>query len=77
MWWLINQNLIPELFSKYNDIFTDGTFSVAPKFSYQIFVERTYILKTSESYNNYLKSLFSEKKNPYIIMIIKEELEED
>ena len=26
----------------YDDIFVDGTFFIAPKFSYQIFITRTY-----------------------------------
>ena len=45
-----NSNLIifqspfqAKLFKKYNDdIFVDGTFFIAPKFSYQIFLTRTY-----------------------------------
>jgi len=44
-----NSNLITfqfpfqaKLFKKYNDdIFVDGTFFIAPKFSYQIFIART------------------------------------
>jgi len=47
-----NDNLIifqspfqAELFSKYEEIFADGTFYITPKISYQIFITRTYVEK--------------------------------
>ncbi|ORY64660.1 hypothetical protein LY90DRAFT_504986 [Neocallimastix californiae] len=40
-----------KLFREYNDdIFVDGTFFIAPKFSYQIFITRTYSKKLISFY---------------------------
>ena len=53
-----NSNLIKyqspflvKLFREYNDdIFVDGTFFIASKFSYQIFITRTYAKKLDSFY---------------------------
>ncbi|KAL6608475.1 hypothetical protein U3516DRAFT_800040 [Neocallimastix sp. 'constans'] len=40
-----------KLFKEYNDdIFVDGTFFIAPKFSYQIFITRTYAKELDSFY---------------------------
>ena len=51
-----NNNLIifqspfqAKLFSNY-DIFADGTFYIAPKFSYQVFITRTYVAEINSFY---------------------------
>eukprot|EP00833_Pecoramyces_ruminatium_P006390 jgi/Orpsp1_1/1180422/evm.model.c7180000073381.1 len=45
-----------ELLAQYNeDVFADGTFRIAPKFSYQVFITRTYVSK----YNKYYTTSFS------------------
>jgi len=61
-----NDNLIifqspfqAELFSKYEDIFADGTFYIAPKISYQVFITRTYV----EELNSFYTTSFSIIKN--------------
>ncbi|KAL6628540.1 hypothetical protein U3516DRAFT_793609 [Neocallimastix sp. 'constans'] len=41
-----------ELFSKNKHIFADGTFYIAPIFSYQVFITRTYKLKKNSSKYN-------------------------
>ncbi|ORY16507.1 hypothetical protein LY90DRAFT_517757 [Neocallimastix californiae] len=53
-----NSNLIKyqspflvKLFREYNDdIFVDGTFFIAPKFSYQVFITRTYAKELDSFY---------------------------
>ena len=58
LWYSKNINLIifqspfqVKLFREYNDdIFVDGTFFIAPKFSYQIFITRTYSKKLISFY---------------------------
>jgi len=58
LWYSKNPNLIifqspfqAKLFIKYNeDIFADGTFYIAPKFGYQVFITRTY----AEKINSFL-----------------------
>ena len=42
-----------KLFREYNDdIFVDGTFFIAPKFSYQIFITRTYAKELESFYTS-------------------------
>jgi len=56
-----NSNLIifqspfqAKLFREYNDdIFVDGTFFIAPKFSYQIFITRTYVKELDSFYTTF------------------------
>jgi len=58
LWNSKNTNLIifqspfqVKLFREYNDdIFVDGTFFIAPKFSYQIFIKRTYAKELDSFY---------------------------
>ncbi|KAL6594119.1 hypothetical protein LY90DRAFT_514325 [Neocallimastix californiae] len=86
-----NSNLIifqspfqAKLFREYNDdIFVDGTFFIAPKFSYQVFITRTYAKELdkhitnndSESLNNYLNNLFPTKPSFYELIDKLNELE--
>jgi len=59
LWYSKNSNLIifqspfqVKLFREYNDdIFVDGTFFIALKFSYQIFITRTYAKELDSFYN--------------------------
>ena len=48
-----------KLFSKYKDVFADGTFDSAPKSCYQIFITRTYVKKI----NGYYTTSFSLLRN--------------
>ena len=48
-----------KLFSKYKDVFADGTFDSAPKPCYQIFITRTYVKKI----NGYYTTSFSLLRN--------------
>ncbi|ORX71716.1 hypothetical protein BCR32DRAFT_250084 [Anaeromyces robustus] len=50
---------ITELFSKYEDIFADGTFYTAPAIAQQVFITRTYI----EELNSFYTTSFSIIKN--------------
>jgi len=51
-----------KLFTKYNvDIFADGTFYIAPIFSYQVFITRTYAEKINSFYTTSI-SILKDKK---------------
>ncbi|ORX64802.1 hypothetical protein BCR32DRAFT_286851 [Anaeromyces robustus] len=56
----------PKLFSKYyEDIFADGTFYVAPKFSYQVFITRTYVSELNKFYTTSISILKNKKEATY------------
>jgi len=47
-----------KLFREYNDnIFVDGTFFIAPKFSYQIFITRSYTKELDSFYTTFFAIL--------------------
>ncbi|KAL6628168.1 hypothetical protein U3516DRAFT_809373 [Neocallimastix sp. 'constans'] len=48
-----------------NDIFTDGTFYIAPKFSYQVFITRTYVEKINSIYTTSISILKDKKQSTY------------
>ncbi|KAG4096361.1 hypothetical protein H8356DRAFT_1355186 [Neocallimastix lanati (nom. inval.)] len=61
---------------EYNDdIFVDDTFFIAPKFSYQIFIKRTYAKELDKSLNSYLNNLFPTKTSYYELIDKLNELE--
>ncbi|KAL6625002.1 hypothetical protein U3516DRAFT_857880 [Neocallimastix sp. 'constans'] len=68
--------LISKLFREYNDnIFVDGTVFIVPKFSYQIFITRTYGKELDKSFNKYLNNLFLTKSSFYELIDKLNELE--
>ncbi|KAL6631830.1 hypothetical protein U3516DRAFT_736749 [Neocallimastix sp. 'constans'] len=67
---IIFQSPIPskKLFTQYSeDLFADGTFYIAPKFSYQVFITRTYVEKKFLEYFkvNYLNKYNENNWNYY------------
>ena len=75
LWYSKNINLIifqspfqVKLFREYNDdIFVDGTFFIAPKFSYQIFLTRTYAKELVSFYTTSFAILQNKKQETYKI----------
>jgi len=70
-----NNNLIvfqsplqAELFSKNKPIFVDGTFYIAPIFSYQVFITRTYITELNCFYTTSFSILKNKKQTTYEIL---------
>ncbi len=58
-----------KLFTKYNeDIFVDGTFYVAPKFSYQVFITRNYVKELNSFYTTSFSILKNKKQSTYEII---------
>ncbi|KAL6595288.1 hypothetical protein U3516DRAFT_804248 [Neocallimastix sp. 'constans'] len=54
------------LFSNYHkNIFADGTFYAAPKFSYQLFITRTYVGKFNMFYTTSISILKNKKQSTY------------
>ncbi|KAL6632784.1 hypothetical protein U3516DRAFT_734720 [Neocallimastix sp. 'constans'] len=54
------------LFSNYHkNIFADGTFYAAPKFSYQLFIIRTYVGEFNMIYNTSISILKNKKQSTY------------
>jgi len=74
-----NSNLIifqspfqAKLFREYNDdIFVDDTFYIAAKFSYQIFITRTYIKELNSFYTTSLSILKNKEQKTYKILFEK------
>ncbi|ORY55979.1 hypothetical protein LY90DRAFT_506886 [Neocallimastix californiae] len=74
-----NSNLIifqfpfqAKLFREYNDdIFVDGTFFIAPKFSYQIIITRTYIKELDSFYTTSFAILKNKEQETYKILFEK------
>ena len=61
-----------KLFREYNDdIFVDGTFFIAPKFSYQIFITRTYAKELDSFYTNSFAILKKIKNKKHIKYYLK------
>ena len=57
-----------KLFREYNDnIFVDGTFFIAPKFSYQIFITRTYAKELDSFYTTSFAILQNKEQEIYKI----------
>ncbi|KAG4085174.1 hypothetical protein H8356DRAFT_1435539 [Neocallimastix lanati (nom. inval.)] len=55
-----------KLFWEYNDdIFVDGTFFIAPKFSYQIFITRTYVKELDSFYTISFAILKNKEQETY------------
>ena len=55
-----------KLFWEYNDdIFVDGTFFIAPKFSYQIFITRTYVKELDSFYTTFFAILKNKEQETY------------
>ncbi|KAL6599377.1 hypothetical protein U3516DRAFT_816711 [Neocallimastix sp. 'constans'] len=63
-----------ELFSKNKHIFADGTFYIAPIFSYQVFITRTYVTKLN-SVSNAAQKVFINANIKYCIWHFKRALE--
>jgi len=57
-----------ELFSKNNHIFADDTFYIAPIFSYQVFITRTYITELNCFYTTSFSILKNKKQTTYEIL---------
>ncbi|KAG4099930.1 hypothetical protein H8356DRAFT_1036649 [Neocallimastix lanati (nom. inval.)] len=61
-----------KLFKKYNnDIFVDGTFYIAPKFSQQVFITRTYVKEFNSFYTTSYAILRNKKQKTYKILFNK------
>ena len=61
-----------KIYSQYNeDIFVDGTFSIAPKFSYQVFITRNYIKEYNCFYTTSI-SILKDKKQATYETLLKE-----
>ncbi|KAL6628888.1 hypothetical protein U3516DRAFT_793478 [Neocallimastix sp. 'constans'] len=61
-----------KLFKKYNnDIFVDGTFYIAPKFSQQVFITRTYVKELNSFYTTSYAILRNKKKKTYKMLFNK------
>ncbi|KAG4092564.1 hypothetical protein H8356DRAFT_1429388 [Neocallimastix lanati (nom. inval.)] len=61
-----------KLFKKYNnDIFVDGTFYIAPKFSQQVFITRTYVKELNSFYTTSYAILRNKKQKTYKILFNK------
>jgi len=74
-----NSNLIifqspfqAKLFREYNDdIFVDGTFFIAPKFSYQVFITRTYAKELDSFYTTSFAILKNKEQETYKMLFEK------
>jgi len=79
LWYSKNCNLIifqfsfqVKLFRVYNDnIFVDGTFFIAPKFSYQIFITRIYAKELDSFYTSFFAILKNKEQEAYKILFEK------
>ncbi|ORY31105.1 hypothetical protein LY90DRAFT_512538 [Neocallimastix californiae] len=61
-----------KLFKKYNnDIFVDGTFYIAPKFSQQVFITRTYVKELNSFYTTSYAILRNKKQKTFKILFNK------
>ncbi|ORY25144.1 hypothetical protein LY90DRAFT_514304 [Neocallimastix californiae] len=61
-----------KLFKKYNnDIFVDGTFYIAPKFSQQMFITRTYVKELNSFYTTFYAILRNKKQKTYKMLFNK------
>ncbi|KAL6623829.1 hypothetical protein U3516DRAFT_795393 [Neocallimastix sp. 'constans'] len=61
-----------KLFREYNDdIFVDGTFFIAPRFSYQIFIIRTYAKELNSFYTTSFAILKNKEQETYKILFEK------
>ena len=58
-----------ELFSKNKHIFADDTFYIAPIFSYQVFITRTYVTELNCFYTISFSILKNKKQTTYEILI--------
>ena len=75
LWYSKNINLIifqspfqVKLFREYNnEIFVDGTFYIAPKFSYQLFITRTYAKELDSFYTTSFAILQNKEQEIYKI----------
>ena len=53
------------LFTECDDIFADGTFYIAPDFSYQVFITRTYVKALNIFYTTSFSILKNKKQSTY------------
>ncbi|KAL6608541.1 hypothetical protein U3516DRAFT_800092 [Neocallimastix sp. 'constans'] len=61
-----------KLIKKYNnDIFVDGTFYIAPKFSQQVFITRTYVKELNSFYTTSYAILRNKKQKTYKMLFNK------
>ena len=61
-----------KLFKEYNnDIFVDGTFFITPKFTYQIFITRTYAKELDSFYTTSFAILKNKEQETYKILFEK------
>ncbi|KAG4090794.1 hypothetical protein H8356DRAFT_1430888 [Neocallimastix lanati (nom. inval.)] len=61
-----------KLFREYNDdIFVDGTFFIAPKFSYQVFITRTYAKELDSFYTSSFAILKNKEQETYKMLFEK------
>ncbi|ORY54058.1 hypothetical protein LY90DRAFT_507937 [Neocallimastix californiae] len=61
-----------KLFREYNDdIFIDGTFFIAPKFSYQVFITRTYDKELDSFYTTSFAILKNKEQETYKMLFEK------
>ncbi|KAG4104347.1 hypothetical protein H8356DRAFT_980346, partial [Neocallimastix lanati (nom. inval.)] len=61
-----------KLFKEYNDdIFVDGTFFIAPKFSYQVFITRTYAKELDSFYTTSFAILKNKEQETYKMLFEK------
>ncbi|KAL6632372.1 hypothetical protein U3516DRAFT_792251 [Neocallimastix sp. 'constans'] len=61
-----------KLFREYNDdIFVDGTFFIAPKFSYQVFITRTYAKELDSFYTTSFAILKNKEQETYKMLFEK------
>jgi len=58
-----------KLFSNYNDIFADGTFYIAPKFSYQVLITRTYVAEINSFYTTSFSILKNKRQTTYEVLL--------
>ena len=53
------------LFSKYEDVFADGTFYIAPIFANQVFITRTYVKELNSFYTTSFSILENKSQITY------------
>ena len=59
-----------KIYSKYHeDIFADGTFSIVPKFGYQVFITRNYVKEHNCFYTTSISILKDKKQATYEVLL--------
>ena len=58
-----------KLYMQYNiDIFSDGTFKIATKWGYQVFITRTYVMKLNSFYTTSFSILKNKEQRTYEVL---------